>query len=94
MTHSSPCAELSGLGGAHSGVLALAVGTDSWAILKGLTLWLGQWEAKGQMIVNKPLWGQDVWKDTLALFLALAHRMLCCVLSCSVVSNSLQPHGL
>ena len=53
--YSRPWAELSGLDGAHSGVLALALGTDSWAVLKGLTLWLGQWEAKGQMIVNKSL---------------------------------------
>ena len=35
MNHSSPWAELSGLGGAHSGVLALTLGTDSWTVLKG-----------------------------------------------------------
>ena len=35
----------------------LTLCTDSWAILKGLTLWLGQWEAEWRMIMNKPLWG-------------------------------------
>lgn len=37
--------------------------TDSYAVPKGLALWLGRWEAKGWMIMNKPLWGQKVWED-------------------------------
>lgn len=36
--------------------------TDSWAILKGLNLWLRQWEKEGWMIMNKPLWGQEIWR--------------------------------
>ena len=28
------------------------------------------------MIMNKSLWGQDVWKDTLTVFLVLAHKVL------------------
>ena len=41
----------------------LTLCTDSWVVLNGLTLWLKQWEAKGWMILNKLLWGQDTWKD-------------------------------
>ena len=41
----------------------LTLCTYSWAVLKGLTLQLRKWEAEGQMIINKHLWGQDMWKD-------------------------------
>lgn len=41
----------------------LTLCTDSWAVLKGLTPWLGQWEAEWWMIMNKPSWGQDRWKS-------------------------------
>ena len=33
----------------------LTLYTDSWAVLKELTLWLGSGEANGWMIMNKPL---------------------------------------
>ena len=32
--------------------------TENSAVLKGLTLWLGQWEAYGWIIINKPFGGR------------------------------------
>lgn len=40
----------------------LTLCTDGWAVLQGLTLWLGRWEAERWMITNKPWWGQDCGK--------------------------------
>lgn len=66
--------------------LYLPLCTDSWAILKGLILCLEPWLAEGQMIMNKPLWGQVVWKDiwvylqepeaVLTVFHSPAHKAL------------------
>ena len=41
----------------------LTLYTDSWAVLKELILWLRQWEVRGWVIINKPLWGQGTQKD-------------------------------
>lgn len=38
--------------------------TSSWASPKGLSQWLRWWEGEGWMFVNKPLYGQNMWKDT------------------------------
>lgn len=61
--------------------LALTLYMDSLASLKGLTLWLRQWEAEGQMIMNKPLW-KDIWvylqesEVVLTVFHVLVHKVL------------------
>lgn len=57
--------------------------TDSWAALKGRTRWPGQWEDKGWLIMNKPLWGQERRLSclqepevVLTIFHVLAHKAL------------------
>ena len=42
---------------------SLTLCTDSWAVLKGFTLRLGQREDKGWMIMKKPLWVLNMWPD-------------------------------
>lgn len=36
--------------------------TDSWAVYRGLTLWLPQWASQEWMIGHCPLWGQGLWE--------------------------------
>lgn len=72
------------LAGDNSWTLAINFFTDCWAILNGLTLLLGQWEGEKWMIMNKPLWGQDILKNiwvhlpeaVLTVFYILAHKAL------------------
>ena len=57
--HSRLWAELGGLAGDHSWVLA--VNPLCWrAVGKGRAFGLG---SRGVTVVNEPLWGQDTWKD-------------------------------
>ncbi|XP_031318227.2 uncharacterized protein LOC116156322 [Camelus dromedarius] len=41
----------------------LQICTDSWAIYRGLTLWIPQWALQNWMIGHRPLWGQQMWKQ-------------------------------
>ncbi|XP_074840473.1 uncharacterized protein LOC142007683 [Carettochelys insculpta] len=40
--------------------------TDSWVVYKGLRTWVTTWEAKEWKIVDRPLWGTDLWQQLLA----------------------------
>ncbi|XP_072822481.1 ribonuclease H-like [Vicugna pacos] len=37
--------------------------TDSWAVYRGLTLWIPQWALQDWMIGQRPLWGQQMCKQ-------------------------------
>lgn len=87
MNHSSQWAELRAVWLViHHEPWPSTLCTDSWVVLRELTLRLGQREAEGWMIMNKPLWGQDRWEDTwlhlqapetvLTVFHVQAHRAL------------------
>ena len=41
----------------------MTICTDSWAIYRGLTLWLPHWQQDDGQVAQKPLWGQGLWKD-------------------------------
>nr|XP_031546409.1 uncharacterized protein LOC116285423 isoform X2 [Vicugna pacos] len=41
----------------------LQICTDSWAVYRGLTLWIPQWALQDWMIWHWPLWGQQMWKQ-------------------------------
>ena len=41
----------------------IVVCTDSWAIFRGLTLWLLTWYHANWMVGHQPLWGQELWQD-------------------------------
>lgn len=63
----------------------LTLCTHSWAVLKEFTLRLGQWQVEAWVIMNEPLWGQDIWTDVwvclqseavLTVFYIPAHKAL------------------
>ncbi|XP_054543882.1 uncharacterized protein LOC129144682 [Talpa occidentalis] len=37
--------------------------TDSWAVYRGLTLWISTWNLNDWTVMHRPLWGQALWKD-------------------------------
>lgn len=39
--------------------------TNSWAVFKGLAMWLPQGEAQDWMVAGCLLWGAGMWKDIL-----------------------------
>ncbi|KAB1258119.1 hypothetical protein Cadr_000022945 [Camelus dromedarius] len=41
----------------------LQICMDSWAVYRGLTLWIPQWGLQDWMIWHRPLWGQQMWKQ-------------------------------
>ena len=42
---------------------ALNICTDSWAVYRGLTLWIAQWATQDWTIHARPIWGKDMWVD-------------------------------
>ena len=34
--------------------------TDSWAVYRGLTLWIAQWATQECTIHARPIWGKDI----------------------------------
>ena len=36
---------------------------DSWAVYRGLTLWIAQWATQEWTIHARPIWGKDMWLD-------------------------------
>ena len=41
----------------------LNICTDSWAVYRGLTLWIAQWATQEWTIHARPIWGKDMWLD-------------------------------
>ncbi|XP_052553514.1 uncharacterized protein LOC128087697 [Tympanuchus pallidicinctus] len=41
----------------------LNICTDSWAVYRGLTLWIAQWATQEWTVHTRPIWGKDRWLD-------------------------------
>uniref|UniRef100_A0A669QJJ3 ribonuclease H n=1 Tax=Phasianus colchicus TaxID=9054 RepID=A0A669QJJ3_PHACC len=48
--------------------------TDSWAVYRGLTLWIAQWATQEWTIHARPIWGKDMWLD---IWNTVKHRTMC-----------------
>ena len=46
---------------AGDGILNIC--TDSWAVYRGLTLWIAQWATQEWTVRARPIWGKDMWLD-------------------------------
>ena len=48
---------------AVNGAPSLTICTDSWAVNRGLTLWISTWHTNKWMVMHRSLWGQALWQD-------------------------------